>query len=77
MFDRADNIPELQRGELLGLVEKWLRAEKAERDAARAAVLEYGGDKGSAIGDMASWNNGWAAGRLTSSMKLASNAVMR
>lgn len=83
-FERAENIPELREGRLLDLVEKWLRAEKAERDAEAAAAgkvaggaaLSYGGDKGSST-EAATWNNGWAAGRLTSSIKLSSNAVMR
>lgn len=83
-FERAESIPELREGRLLDLVEKWLRAEKAERDAEAAAAgkitggpaLNYGGDKGSST-EAATWNNGWAAGRLTSSMKLSSNAVMR
>jgi CCR4-NOT complex subunit CAF16 len=77
---RAEEVPELREGRLLELVARWLRAEKAERDAAAAAkgpALTYGGDGGSALGGAAQWNNGFAAGRLTSSMKLSSNAVMR
>ena len=27
--------------------------------------------------DMAQWSNGWAAGRMTSTLKDSSNAVMR
>ena len=84
-FERAENIPELKEGRLLDLVERWLRAEKAEREAeaaatgkegSKGAALEYGGDKGSNT-EAATWNNGWAAGRLTSSLKDSSNAVMR
>jgi len=79
VFERADAIPELQQGNLLGLVERWLREEKAERMGGKSAELcmEYAGDQGTAVGGIATWNNGWAAGRLTSSMKLSSNAVMR
>ena len=41
-----------------------------------------GGGTGTGAGtgeamEMPTWNNGWAGGRLTSSMKLSSNAVMR
>ena len=77
MFESARNVPELAKGQLLALVERLLRAEKEERQAAAPQVLEYRGDDGSALGGAATWNNGWAAGRLTSSMKLSSNAVMR
>jgi CCR4-NOT complex subunit CAF16 len=82
-FQTAEDVPELREGKLLELVERWLREEKAERDLANGKtgelIMEYAGDKGSGHGDNASWNNGWAAGRLTSSMQLpsSSNAVMR
>jgi len=82
-FQTAQDVPELREGKLLALVERWLREEKAERDAASGKtgelIMEYSGDKGSGHGDNATWNNGWAAGRLTSSMQLpsSSNAVMR
>lgn len=80
-FHTAEDVPELREGKLLALVERWLREEKKERDAAAGKsgelILEYAGDKGSGHGENATWNNGWAAGRLTSSMKMSSNAVMR
>ena len=78
VFEAAAAVPELREGRLLALVERWLRQEKEERQAGAApAPLAYAGDQGSALGNGAEWNNGWAAGRLTSSMKLSSNAVMR
>lgn len=82
----ATAFPELKEGTLLELVEGWLRVEKEERLASK---MEIDGDKnknnngdnplddkGSAM-DMPGWSNGYSAGRLTSSMKLSSNAVMR
>ncbi len=57
---------------------RWLRREKEERQARHeeeAAQVE--GGRGGEDLSMASWNNGWAAGRLTASIKLSSNAVMR
>jgi len=81
VFEQADRIPELASGQLLALVERWLRQEKAERVASKSETekknLEYAGDRGTETGGIAEWNNGWAAGRLTSSMKLSSNAVLR
>lgn len=82
-FKRAEDIPELRQGRLLSLVEKWLRDEKEERMAGSdregtgGMCMEYSGDKGSDVGHTAQWNNGWVGGRLTSSIKLSSNAVMR
>ena len=89
VFERAEDVPELKQGGLLGLVERWLRAEKEERQAATAAAGGGGaGESGGAAAggawveggaplELASWNNGWAPGRLTSSLKHASNAVVR
>jgi hypothetical protein len=80
-FEKADAIPELQQGQLLSLVERWLRQEQQERLAAEAAedmqAGQQAGGKGQDMPQLASWNNGWAAGRLASSIKHASNAVMR
>jgi len=39
--------------------------------------IEYRGDQGSVADALAEWNNGWKAGRMTSSLKQSSNAVMR
>lgn len=61
-------------------MERWLREEQAERQAAKAAAGGEGGQGGGEGGaslELASWNNGWGAGRLTSTLKHASNAVMR
>lgn len=79
-FEPAANLPELQQGRLLELVEKWLRQDQLERrkGAEERLVLEYSKDTGNgSVMEAATWNNGWTAGRLTSSMKLSSNAVMR
>ena len=54
---------------------RWLSEEKAERDAARPEQTEADWEEQEL--QMANWNNGWQAGRLTSSLKDASNAVMR
>lgn len=79
LFKESSAIPELQEGRLLGLVERWLREEKAERQKTVdfGERIEYHGDGGSGKEALAEWNNGWQAGRMTSSMKLSSNAVMR
>lgn len=78
LFEKAENIPQLKQGDLLGLVEGWLRKEKEEKEAREGPVsVVYHGDRGSGAQAQAEWNNGWAAGRLTSSMQLSSNAVMR
>lgn len=78
LFEESSAIPELQQGRLLGLVEGWLRKEKAERQAQMSqGRIKYQGDQGSGKEALAEWNNGWQAGRMTSSMKLSSNAVMR
>ncbi|EFN52379.1 hypothetical protein CHLNCDRAFT_26750, partial [Chlorella variabilis] len=76
VFEQAANIPELQRGQLLALVERWLREEQRQRLAEVAAGKGSGAEGGDKL-ELASWNNGWASGRLTSSLKLSSNAVMR
>lgn len=82
VFEAAANIPELQQGQLLGLVERWLREEqrrqheKEKIDPAEWHRLhEAGGDDGQL--HLATWNNGYASGRLTSTLKDSSNAVMR
>lgn len=66
-FAPAANFPELEQGRLLSLVERWLRAEKAEQKKRRASrpAAPQQQDSGS------DWNNGWAPGRLTSTMKRA------
>lgn len=73
-FAPAERFPELQEGRLLELVEKWLRAEKAER---QKRLAQQPKQKPAAAAQP--WNNGFAAGTLTSTLKLAhsSNAVVR
>lgn len=75
---------ELERGRLLELVEGWLRHEEAEAAAEREAsggvsalAVTRGGAGAGSDGGVASWSNGWAAGRMTSTLKNSSNAVMR
>ena len=75
-FGPVSNFPEIAADKLLRLVEKWLRAEQARQRQQRKADAEAG-RKGGRRDDLPVWNNGWAAGRLTSSLKLSSNAVMR
>ena len=80
LYKESKAIPELEQGNLLGLVEGWLREERDRRMGARAndtGRIEYLGDRGSAADALAEWNNGWKAGRMTSSLKQSSNAVMR
>ncbi|KAK9817277.1 hypothetical protein WJX72_012172 [[Myrmecia] bisecta] len=77
VFQPASEIPELQEGKLLELVDRWLRQEKAERKAKQAQQKAADmTDDGEAL-DMASWSNGWAPGRMTSSLRDSSNTVMR
>lgn len=77
VFEQADNVPELQQGELLRLVERWLREEQRQRLEQQAQHKEQGGSGADTDIHLATWNNGYSAGRLTSSLKLSSNAVMR
>ena len=79
LFEEAKSIPELSHGQLLGLVEGWLRKEKSERPPQYSSdeIITYDGDHGSSSQALAEWNNGWKAGRMTSSIKLSSNAVIR
>lgn len=80
LYEEASAIPQLEQGDLLGLVEGWLREERDRRLGARATEtgrIEYTGDRGSAANAQAEWNNGWKAGRMTSSLKQSSNAVWR
>jgi len=78
----AADLPELAGGQLLELVTRWLREEAAvheAEEAKRAAAAAAGGEGGAGAPPAAlpSWSNGWAAGRMTSTMKGASNAVLR
>ena len=77
IFAEASSLPELREGRLLELVERWLREDKAISDAAKAAkkATKKGGEAPAPA--LATWNNGWAAGRLASTIKHASNTVWR
>ena len=77
-FGPVTDVPEIAADKLLRLVEKWLRAEQARQRQQREEDARSGKSAGRPDDIIqAEWNNGWAAGRLTSSMKLSSNAVMR
>ena len=58
---------------------RWLREEAADSKAAAKKRRDQGEEKTEDAGriEMAVWSNGWAAGRLTSTLKDSSNAVMR
>ena len=47
-----------------------------ERKQAQKAKATVDGDEGEKV-DQAEWSNGWAAGRMTSTMRDSTNAVMR
>jgi CCR4-NOT complex subunit CAF16 len=69
----AAAIPELAEGRLLDVVTDWLRGE-----AAVEAKKERAAGAGAGAGDgVASWSNGWAAGRMTSTLRGSGNTVMR
>jgi CCR4-NOT complex subunit CAF16 len=70
----AADLPELAQGRLLELVTAWLR-EEAQAAAEAAAGKAAGGAGGPS--SLPTWSNGWASGRMTSTLKNASNAVMR
>uniref|UniRef100_A0A7S3XE31 ABC transporter domain-containing protein n=1 Tax=Picocystis salinarum TaxID=88271 RepID=A0A7S3XE31_9CHLO len=69
-FCKAEDIPELQQGRLLELVEGWLRKD-LEEDL--ATLSKEGTEKKFEY----IRNNGWVPGRLTSSLAGSSNTVMR
>jgi len=55
------------------LAARWLREEKELRKTTKANEQGKGVEKPKA----ASWSNGWASGRMTSTLKDSSNAVLR
>ncbi len=55
---------------------RWLRKDKELR-LEEQKVQRSGKDAKSEKPGMATWSNGWTAGRMTASMKDSSNAVMR
>lgn len=72
-FSEARDLPQLAAGRLLEQVTEWLRTE-----AAAAAVAEAEAGPAAKHGaDPAAWSNGYAAGRMTSTLRGASNAVLR
>eukprot|EP01025_Chloroclados_australasicus_P005718 TRINITY_DN11799_c0_g1_i3.p1 TRINITY_DN11799_c0_g1~~TRINITY_DN11799_c0_g1_i3.p1 ORF type:complete len:363 (-),score=48.50 TRINITY_DN11799_c0_g1_i3:1002-2090(-) len=71
LFKPVDQLPQIKEGRLLEMIVEWLREEKQNRkvrDAQKCARKE----------DFSyQWNNGWAPGRLESTLKHSSNTVMR
>lgn len=57
---------------------RWLRAEAGERKMLpKKSAAEYLDDRGELVNEAGDWSNGWAAGRMTSTMRDSTNAVMR
>lgn len=81
VFSAAADVPELREGRLLELVERWLREEqrRAQQELRDPAEWqrEYAADGDGDALQLASFNNGWAAGRLNSTLKHSANAVVR
>lgn len=82
VFAAAADVPELQEGRLLELVERWLREEQRQRAQRQGNDPAKWHDEHAADGEdgalqLASFNNGWAAGRLTSTLQHSANTVMR
>ncbi|GAQ82664.1 ABC transporter family protein [Klebsormidium nitens] len=75
LFEPAEAIPELKEMSLMRTVEKWLRADQALVKAARKRQKEEADKRPAAM----LMNNGWAGGRLTSTVALphSSNRVLR
>lgn len=76
IFKPASAFPQLKEGKLLELIEGWLREEAISRKKYQKAKAEVDMEDGEKM-DQAEWSNGWAAGRMTSTMRDSSNAVMR
>ena len=57
----------------MGMPCRWLRLELKEKKAKEQK--DWSPDKQDV--NMAEWSNGWAAGRMTSTLRDSSNAVMR
>jgi len=75
----AASLPQLAQGQLLELITEWLRSERQQEQAVGVAKpLEYDPAlEGSVSGFSYVFNNGWVPGTMSSSVKLATNAVMR
>lgn len=73
-FDVASAFPGVADGRLLETVTDWLREEAAHEAAKKEAAA---GPNAAAGDSTAAWSNGWAAGRMTSTLRGAANTVMR
>ena len=56
---------------------RWLREEKEHRRLAAKEQQEQLSNGAGKKPEVAAWSNGWTSGRMTSSLKNSSNAVMR
>ena len=75
VIDAALQVTPLLRVEILHTC-RWLRKDKELR-LEEQKMRRSGKDAKSEKPSMATWSNGWTAGRMTASMKDSSNAVMR
>ncbi|KAK9802674.1 hypothetical protein WJX73_004373 [Symbiochloris irregularis] len=77
LFAPTAELPEMHDLGLLKLVERWLRKGKQQRKQAeqQAGVKQH--PEARPVSALPQWSNGYAPGRLTSSLKDSSNAVMR
>jgi len=79
VFAQAKDIPEMRQGRLLELVASWLKKERDEKRAREKQDRLEGkiARKNDPNTLQVLVNNGYSAGRMNASIKLASNAVMR
>jgi CCR4-NOT complex subunit CAF16 len=79
MLKEAADIPELAEGRLLELVYKLLSEDRDRQLKLKGPrTLEWDPSRENAVDAFSyAFNNGWAPGTLTSSLKESSNAVMR
>ncbi|GMH38200.1 hypothetical protein BSKO_06084 [Bryopsis sp. KO-2023] len=73
VFEKVSAFPEVAEMRLLDLVIRWLREEKEVEEKQRS--LKSSKDKEAPVEQP--WNNGWAPGRLASSLAGSSNTVLR
>eukprot|EP01023_Acetabularia_acetabulum_P012476 TRINITY_DN15841_c0_g1_i1.p1 TRINITY_DN15841_c0_g1~~TRINITY_DN15841_c0_g1_i1.p1 ORF type:complete len:361 (+),score=51.01 TRINITY_DN15841_c0_g1_i1:104-1186(+) len=71
LFKPVEELPQIGEGRLLELIVQWLKEEKSQRKK-RQVKSSTEKDKYAYA-----WNNGWAPGRLASTLKHSSNTVMR
>ena len=74
IFDKCEGVEGLKEVGLRRTVEKWLREEKVICEKLAAEGKLHNPSKAKQGYDR---NNGWAAGRLATTIKLSSNAVLR